>query len=50
MALDEAAKLFAEGYSVYSTGGGAQELRPCLSADVKFVPELVLDGLSWLLP
>lgn len=50
LSIQQATALVGSGFSVVLTGGNADLLAPLLSGRVEVVPELVLDGLNWLLP
>jgi type III pantothenate kinase len=51
VAIDQARKsLSEEVFSVLLTGGGAECVRGHLPCDVESVPDLVMDGLAWVLP
>lgn len=54
VALAEAEKILVSGFDVVMTGGDAGLIEPFLpemtSGSITVVPELVLDGLQWLLP
>ena len=49
VAKQEAEKLFPGGYCLFLTGGDGEQLRPYLEG-CNWQPDLVLDGLKWLLP
>jgi type III pantothenate kinase len=48
--IEQAALSLPAGFNIALTGGGAELLRPYLPDDVDWRPELVMDGLRWLLP
>ena len=50
LSIQQAAERTNNNFSVVLTGGDAELLAPFLDYEVEVVPELVLDGLSWLLP
>lgn len=50
VATQEACRLFPHGYTLFLTGGEAGEIRPYLGGGILWRPDLVLDGLKWLLP
>ena len=50
VALEQADKLFAGKYRLYMAGGDSECLLPYLDERADWQPDLVLDGLKWLLP
>lgn len=50
VAVAEASKQIPEGFAILLTGGGGQVLQEHMPADAQLVPDLVLNGLRWVLP
>lgn len=50
LSIQQATALVGNDFSVVLTGGNADLLAPFLGGRVEVMPELVLDGLYWLLP
>lgn len=50
VAVAEAGRRIPEGFAILLTGGGAETVRQYLQHEVEEVPDLVMDGLRWLLP
>ena len=50
VAITEAKRRISEDFAILLTGGGAASMADYLQCDVVEVPDLVLDGLRWLLP
>jgi type III pantothenate kinase len=48
--IEQAGAILPAGFNVVLTGGGAGLVRPYLPDDVDLQPDLVMDGLRWLLP
>ncbi|MEE8058631.1 MAG: type III pantothenate kinase [Pseudomonadales bacterium] len=50
VAISEAKRQMLGGFAILLTGGGASNIAAYLETEVVGVPDLVLDGLGWLLP
>jgi len=50
VAIAQGRRRLGDGVTIFVTGGGANDIVPHLSATVVAVPDLVMDGLRWLLP
>lgn len=48
--IEQAALSLPADFNIVLTGGGAEFVRPYLPGEVDWCPELVMDGLGWLLP
>jgi type III pantothenate kinase len=48
--IEQAGQSLPEGFNIVLTGGGAQGVRPYLADTLDWRPDLVLDGLRFLLP
>jgi type III pantothenate kinase len=50
VAIEQARRKIPAGFAILLTGGGAGQLVGHLGSGVEVVPDLVMDGLIWLLP
>lgn len=50
VAIEELERRMPEGFAILLTGGFAEELKAYLPERARVMPELVLDGLRWVLP
>lgn len=48
--IEQAGQYLPAGFNIVLTGGGAGVVRPYLPDNVDWQPDLVMDGLRWLLP